>query len=306
MTPGLENSKVAAFGCSYGASLATWLRYKFPHLVDAAWASSGPLQAELDFYQYYEVAGEMYANVSSECIAIIRQGYREAKKVLSTPEGLEENRDVFQNWTCGNVTEMTADDILAYIRAVVSDQYNTPKHDVESCKFLQSKNATTSCFQQLAAFVVNKSEDVCFEDEESNDLNWKYQTCTEFGFSFTTTSLNQPFRDTYPAIDIDLESCAEDFGEGLTRKVLQRSIDRINRVYGATNLQVTRVLSVHGTHDPWHRLGLYQEKNKDSPVLLIPGTSHCADMSKLESEPESFQLTEGKRKGMEIMEHWLK
>lgn len=48
------------------------------------------------FKEYYEVAGEMYANVSSECIAIIRQGYREAKKILSTNEGIEENRDVFQ------------------------------------------------------------------------------------------------------------------------------------------------------------------------------------------------------------------
>lgn len=63
---------------------------------------------------------------------------------------------------------MSADDILAYIRAIVADQYNAPNHDVESCKFLQSKNATTSCFLQLAAFVVNKSEDVCFEEEESN------------------------------------------------------------------------------------------------------------------------------------------
>lgn len=44
-------------------------------------------------------------------------------------------------------------------------------------------------------------------------MNWKYQTCTEFGYCFTTTSLNQPFKDTYSAIDVDLDSCAEDFGE---------------------------------------------------------------------------------------------
>lgn len=35
------------------------------------------------------------------------------------------------------------------------------------------------------------------------------------------------------------------------------------------------------------------------------GTSHCADFSTFDDEPEPPQLTEQKNKGMEYMEKWL-
>jgi len=36
-------------GGSYSANMAAWARAKFPHLFYAAWASSGPILAQLDF-----------------------------------------------------------------------------------------------------------------------------------------------------------------------------------------------------------------------------------------------------------------
>lgn len=46
----LADSKVVVVGGSYSATLATWARLKYPHLVDVAWASSAPLRAVADFY----------------------------------------------------------------------------------------------------------------------------------------------------------------------------------------------------------------------------------------------------------------
>lgn len=46
----LEKSKVVVIGGSYSASLATWARLKYPHLIDVAYASSAPLRAVADFY----------------------------------------------------------------------------------------------------------------------------------------------------------------------------------------------------------------------------------------------------------------
>lgn len=57
----------------------------------------------------------------------------------------------------------------------------------------------------------------------------------------------------------------------VTIDVIERSIDRKNRLYGSTNLKVTKVFSIHGTHDPWYRLGLYQSNSEDTPVALVPG-----------------------------------
>lgn len=57
---GLENSQVIVVGGSYSATMATWLRKKYPHLVTGAWASSGPLLAQVDFIEYKEVVGESF------------------------------------------------------------------------------------------------------------------------------------------------------------------------------------------------------------------------------------------------------
>lgn len=302
---GLSSSKVAVFGCSYAGTLATWMRYKFPHLVDAAWASSAPIRIVLDFYQYYEVAAEIYSNVSSECIAMIRQGYREAKAMLGTPEGEKTIKTVFDGWECGNVTEMSGPEILATMRMVLSNQYSKPNHGVESCRFLQGKNSSTTPFQQLAAFILQQAGNVCFDEDLDDLMAWSYQTCSQFGFSFTTTSYNQPFKDTYSSIEADLKFCADAFGNEFDLEALQRSIDRMNRVYGGGSLKVTKVVTFHGKQDPWSAMGLNQEMNKDTPVFLVPGASHCADMSKSEDDAELPLLHESRKKAINIMKTWL-
>ncbi|KAF5300718.1 hypothetical protein FQR65_LT09114 [Abscondita terminalis] len=317
----LSTSKVAVFGCSYSGSLATWFRFKYPHLVDAAWASSAPLRAVSDFYEYFEVAGEVYSNVSWSCYNTIKVGYAKIKQLLSTPEGsgkvkmaLESvttprlrhclNFTIFRNWSCGNASEMNTSAILTSIRYVVADHNIPPDHGTTSCNILQ--NASSDALQAMLLFLQVKSPDVCTDDDNAeypnNDIAWSYQTCTEFGFSITMTSRNQPFNDSFSVIDDDLTACLE-FGEEFTSELLQKGIDRINRNYGGQNVKVSRVLSVHGAQDPWHKLGFYKEEDEDSPVILVPGTSHCADQLNQENEP--VQLTKAKKKAKKILTKWL-
>lgn len=49
-TPGLAHSKVILTGASYAATMAVWMRQKYPDVVTGSWASSGPLLAKVDFY----------------------------------------------------------------------------------------------------------------------------------------------------------------------------------------------------------------------------------------------------------------
>lgn len=53
--------------------------------------------------------------------------------------------------------------------------------------------------------------------------------------------------------------------------LLNSAINRTNILYGALNLQVTNVVFIHGSIDPWHVLGLTKSSNPQMPVIYING-----------------------------------
>lgn len=59
----------------------------------------------------------------------------------------------------------------------------------------------------------------------------------------------------------------------MTQKVIETNIR-----YGGLKPQVTNVIFIHGSIDPWHALGLTNLSNATFPSIFINGTSHCADM----------------------------
>jgi Serine carboxypeptidase S28 len=54
---GAQNSGVILIGASYSATMVSWFRQRYPDLVNGVWASSAPLYAQVDFFEYKEVAG---------------------------------------------------------------------------------------------------------------------------------------------------------------------------------------------------------------------------------------------------------
>lgn len=57
----------------------------------------------------------------------------------------------------------------------------------------------------------------------------------------------------------------------LTTQVLDAGVDRINLLYGSIEPEVTKVVSVHGTIDPWHALGVLEDVNELSPTIVVTG-----------------------------------
>lgn len=74
---GAEDSTVILWGRGFGGSLAIWARQKYPHLVDGAWGSSAPLNAELE---YSQILVNMYNTVNQiggpECGQLIFDAFR--------------------------------------------------------------------------------------------------------------------------------------------------------------------------------------------------------------------------------------
>ena len=86
MTP---ETPFIAFGGSYGANLAMWLRLKNPNLWAGAIASSAtPLKHILqETNGFAKIETEVYANVSSECPRLVCTGWKELFQHSLTKKG---------------------------------------------------------------------------------------------------------------------------------------------------------------------------------------------------------------------------
>lgn len=47
--PRFANSKIIMYGGSYAANMVMWFKQRYPHLVLGVVASSGPIEAKIDF-----------------------------------------------------------------------------------------------------------------------------------------------------------------------------------------------------------------------------------------------------------------
>ncbi|XP_017778056.1 PREDICTED: putative serine protease K12H4.7 [Nicrophorus vespilloides] len=136
------------------------------------------------------------------------------------------------------------------------------------------------------------------------DRQWYYQTCTEYGYYQTTTSNNQPFGKTFP-LSLYHNICKDLFGKKFNVDLLQRGINRTNIINGGYKLEVTNVVSVHGTVDPWHAVGLKHDLNENAPVFIVNGTAHCADLSSI-SVNDLPEMYEAKKRTKQYIAKWLK
>ena len=78
-----------AFGGSYGGNLAMWLRLKYPSMWAGAIASSAtPLKHLLrETNGFAKIETEAYANVSSRCPDLVRQGWSDLFSMARTAKG---------------------------------------------------------------------------------------------------------------------------------------------------------------------------------------------------------------------------
>ncbi|KAL7508256.1 hypothetical protein ACHAXN_005317 [Cyclotella atomus] len=260
------------FGGSYPGMLSTWSRLLHPSIIHGAVGNSAPVQAELDFPQYYNHAGRDLGHEEigggEECRRIFVDGHEEIVDLLegnaSIPDGGDAIEYIAQLFNvCGgadalgdsqrNVEILIGDGVIR-----VPSQENDPSCEKELCNIeklcnaiiTESKSNPEKSPMHILATINNlKNGDECSDADwqdyidyysnpnpmNANDRSWLYQTCTEFGFYQTCNSDSDcPYAKGYHEVDRDLELCQKVFG--ISPEDVRTSIQSTLEYYGGWNL----------------------------------------------------------------------
>lgn len=78
---------VVMAGGSYAGTMVTWFRQKYPHLVDGVWASSAPLNAKLDFFEYKEVVGTSFKSIGGDkCVQRLSNSFHSINELIANDQ----------------------------------------------------------------------------------------------------------------------------------------------------------------------------------------------------------------------------
>ncbi|KAJ2886762.1 hypothetical protein IWW38_005204, partial [Coemansia aciculifera] len=257
-------SKWVATGGSYSANLATWMRLKYPELIHAAYASSAPVRAEADFYQYDQVVGQ-----ALPCAQPIAEAIYTLDLILDSG-----NRTLINSWKqacglgalkddadfAGALTDQMSNTVQYYIPAETGDTIAT------LCSWFarNQNNHLQNLADMMAAYVRENNIDVvgAYSSNAGADSiglyqdgrSWFYQTCTQFGY--WQTAPRPPLRrlrSRYMTAEWQSRPCRAFFGDVIP---LHPDTDGINERYGGLLPNVSRVVFVNGLLDPWSSLSL--------------------------------------------------
>jgi hypothetical protein len=183
--------------------MAAWMRKKFPHLVDGAFASSGPVQAQIDFFQYKEVMSRSIERVGGdECAEIIGNAFAHMEQLVEANDtdritnafslcsALEMPIDVphffyeVSDIVAGLVQSHRAGRIETACEFIVNERHINAKEDIEAFgSWVVSQGDEEICLDFSYANSVEKYNNIEWGSIANQQMRqWIYQTCSEFAW----------------------------------------------------------------------------------------------------------------------------
>ncbi|XP_053671932.1 putative serine protease K12H4.7 [Anopheles nili] len=322
--PGAENAGVIMVGGSYSATMVAWFRQKYPHLINGAWASSAPVFAKVEFTEYKEIVSESIKLVGgSNCAGRIERAIKQVEELLDNGQ---QERVAQEFRLCSDVDLSKSLDRMNFFSSLSDEfagvvQYHS-SGDIEGvCRTIEDSSITDDMLalakyatQSLGASGCNNYGYKPMVDYYKNTAwthgaaqsamrQWMYQTCAEYGWYQISGSASQIFGSSFP-VELFVKMCGDLYDGFFDETRMQNNAAHTNVKYGGWNPEVTNVFFTQGQLDPWRAMGIQQDLNDQSPAVVIPGASHCADLSSISAQ-DSDEMQAAKRKILELVKKWL-
>lgn len=311
--PKYNSSKIVVVGGSYSGNLAAWMKVLYPDLVDAAIASSAPVLAKKDFYEYLEVVSADFEEYGPEgCWDRIAQMFSEYERYFKSDRGVQIIKE--EENICDNCDMNKKENQQLFFLEKASEfmyraQYGNPDVIRKYCESNFTSNFRRLRNRNLLWNERSECYSYDFDDMISGIkridwyVAWIYQTCTEFSYFQTGSSDNQPFTRNIP-IDLYYRMCTKLFGPNFDENRVATGVEESNQLYGGLRPNVSKVIFINGDMDPWSALSVLEDISYDAPAKIISQASHCRDLfSDRDSDHE--ELKEARRYIRYMIKSWI-
>lgn len=300
-------------GGSYPGELSAFYRLKHPELVAGALASSAPVIAKDDFFEYDRHVAKV---AGVDCLKAIQAAVLDTEAKLKSPSSALAVKKLFKAEMIRNDTDFLY--VLADM-AAVAIQYGYQKQFCDKVENGLKSGKVTESYAEIgntlfANFGITSLQD-SFQGAESTNpadylgwagmRSWMYQSCTEFGFyQISNPNQAESSRSTQISLPYHHSVCKRLFGINKPVNVAKTNAQFYNQLFdaGTKNIYFT-----NGANDPWSNLSI-TEKNPNAgsnpglKFFTISGASHCDDLG----NRMSTALGEARSQFDQLVSEWLK
>jgi hypothetical protein len=291
--------QVVMIGGFFAGTLGVYMRQKFPHLVDFAWASSAPLSYRIWFTAFISTADSVLGETGPACAG-------DAHSLLVNFEA-----DVSHNATKVhyelNLSESSDVESLYFIfNSQIADTIQFATYDgrrnlTDLCNAIKNNSGTQDFYRWFRS--VNNHPDALdpllynqanFLDQRS----WFWTSCTEAGW-FPVVENSGTFGSQHANSTYFERVCETLFGQPVVS-----STDPLLIRFGGAAPDVTNVLFIKGGRDPWRGVGFKHAVNwTNQNVKVIRGGLHSSELIGPQSN-ESQDITDARNELTKTFREW--
>lgn len=325
-----SESPVIAFGGSYGAMLAGWMRQKYPHLVQGALAASAPLMNFVGLLPcdgYATIASKDYKNAASGCGEVVKRVWPSLKQVQSM--GPDTWKQLRESWNlCSplsspkDIGELSSwvNNLLSLV-AMVDYPYPTnfigtlPASPVKAfCKEALKQKQLTSRDSNVIDFLkafrkgisplidhgngcLNAS--LSFGDDKLGTKSWSYQVCADMIMPQCSSSeKGSLFPETEWSLSAYTKECKNRY------HVSPRPYIPIQE-FGPSRLQyASNIIYSNGELDPWMGYGILKSPAPSIHTFVLKGAAHHLDL-RTSNPADPPDVVQARKQYRKIFRGWI-
>ncbi|XP_055893979.1 dipeptidyl peptidase 2-like, partial [Biomphalaria glabrata] len=323
----VTQSKVIAFGGSYGGMLAAYMRFKYPNIIDGCLASSAPIHMQdinspRDFF--FQHVTQNFRDINEKCYDSVKMAFQKMNNLsASGPSGLRVISEEFKLCTALE-DDKSYQHLLGWIRsaftvmAVLNYPYptgfmgNLPGFPVKvGCEFIMNSTSLLEGLANAAGVFYNNSlqcYDIYSEFIECSDpsgcgsgpdaIAWDYQACTELLSPRGSNSVT----DMFPVLpwnpELRAAYCQKKYG------ITPRDNWTAVQFWGQNIKSASNIIFSNGNLDPWMGGGVNEDLSESLVSVAVIGGAHHLDLrSSNQLDPPGVVLAREKEKA--ILRQWL-